>query len=202
MSICLVLPLKSLRDGKTRLAGVLETSERAALISGLLEHVLDQAAQFPGLEQTILVSACAEARACAARYGTRVLEEKVPGLNPALEQARITARAAGATKMLVAPCDLPLLTADDLRCLAAAASLQAIAIAADRAGTGTNGLCLPASAHFEFAFGVESYVRHRMAVERLGLRIATVERPGLAFDVDTPEDLQRLRSLESVFRAP
>ena len=201
MSTCLVLPLKSLRDGKTRLAGVLAASERAALISGLLEHVLEQAAQFPGLEQTILVSACAEARACAARYGTSVLEEKVPGLNHALEQARITARAAGATKMLVAPCDLPLLTADDLRCLAAAASLQTIAIAADRAGTGTNGLCLPASAHFEFAFGVESYVRHRMAVERLGLRVATVERTGLAFDVDTPEDLQRLRSFESVFRA-
>jgi 2-phospho-L-lactate guanylyltransferase len=201
MSICLVLPLKSLRDGKTRLAGVLEGSERAALIGSLLEHVLQQAAQFPGLEQTILVSACAEARACAARYGTRVLEEKVPGLNQALDQARITARTAGATKMLIVPCDLPLLTADDLRCLAAAASLQTIAIAVDRARAGTNGLCLPASAHFEFAFGVESYVRHRATVERLGLRIATVERPGLAFDVDTPEDLQRLRSLGSAFTA-
>jgi 2-phospho-L-lactate/phosphoenolpyruvate guanylyltransferase len=196
MSICLVLPLKSLRDGKTRLASVLQASERAALIHSLLEHVLEQAARFPGLAQTLLVSACEEARACAAQHGAQVLQETVPGLNQALEQARMSVRAAGATRMLVVPCDLPLLTADDLRSLAAPASMQTIAVATDRSGTGTNGLCLPVSANFAFAFGVESFARHRTAVEQLGLRAVTVERAGLAFDVDTPEDLRHLRNLE------
>src|SRR5262249_33062743 len=62
MSVCLVLPLKSLRGGKTRLQAVLREEERAALIQQLLAHTLGEAARFPGVEHTVLVSACEEAR--------------------------------------------------------------------------------------------------------------------------------------------
>jgi len=196
MSVCLVLPLKSLHEGKTRLSSTLDAGERSALIGRLLAHVLDQAAVFPGLQNTILVSACEDARARAEQRGTRVLDEPVPGLNPALGRALLAARALAYDKLMIVACDLPLLDADDLRCLAGAASRQAIALAPDRTGLGTNGMCLPAGIDFPFSFGEDSFARHCATVTRLGLQVARVERARLAFDVDTYADLRHLHTLE------
>lgn len=197
MSVRLVLPLKSLHDGKTRLAPVLDAAQRAALIDRLLMRTLEQAAQFPGLQNTLLVSACEKARARATECGVGVVDEPVAGLNHALQRAQRAVCETAAEKMLVIPCDLPLLTADDLRCLVDCAGTQAVALAPDRFKQGTNGICLPSSTAFEFAFGPGSYKRHRSSIERLRLRAVEVERPGLAFDVDTPNDLAQLRDADA-----
>jgi 2-phospho-L-lactate guanylyltransferase len=202
MSLRLVLPLKSLHEGKTRLAAALDAKQRAALIDRLLMHAIAQASEFPGLENTVVVTGCEQAGARAAQCGVGVIDEPTPGLNHALHRARRAVHGAGAAMMLVVPCDLPLLAARDLRCLADAASHDVIALAPDRAKRGTNGICLPCSTAFEFAFGEDSWARHRAATQRLGLRAAEVDRPGLAFDVDTPEDLAELRSLESQALSP
>ncbi|MEP6610133.1 MAG: hypothetical protein ABJA83_15870, partial [Burkholderiaceae bacterium] len=85
--------MKSLRDGKSRLAPALNPVERRALIEHLLARTLRQAAQFPGLERTVLVSACEDARARAKSLGAHVLEEHAPfGLNSALRQAQSALR--------------------------------------------------------------------------------------------------------------
>jgi 2-phospho-L-lactate/phosphoenolpyruvate guanylyltransferase len=203
MSVRLVLPLKSLHAGKTRLAPVLDAAQRAALIDRLLTHAFEQAAQFPGLQNTLLVTACEKARARAAEYGVRVVEEPAAaGLNHALRRARWVVAETGVQTMLVIPCDLPLLTADDLRCLVDCASAQAVALAPDRFRQGTNGICLPSASPFEFAFGPGSYQRHRSSIERLHLSAVDVERPGLAFDVDTPDDLAQVRDADARLSCP
>jgi 2-phospho-L-lactate guanylyltransferase len=194
MSIWLVVPVKSLRDGKSRLAPSLEPAERRAFVEWLLVRTLEQAAQFPGLERTLLVSACEETRACASARGARVLEERAPcGLNSALRQAQLALSELGATRMLMVSGDLPLLETQDLRELAAASSTDIIALAPDRTRQGTNGLCLDARACFDFSFGPDSFARHLDCVRRLNLQCALVDRRGLAFDVDVPDHLAELR---------
>ena len=197
MSVCLVLPLKSLREGKTRLSPALDADQRAALIDRLLIHVLDQAAVFPGLQHTMLVSACGDARARAEQRGARVLHEPLPGLNHALGHALLAVRARSYDKLLIVPCDLPLLDANDLRCLAGATTAKTIAIASDHSGRGTNGMSLPATLDFPFSFGADSFARHRETIAVLRLQMVRIARPRLAFDVDTPADLRHLHTLES-----
>jgi 2-phospho-L-lactate guanylyltransferase len=195
MSLWLVVPVKSLSDGKSRLASALGAADRRAFNEWLLLRTLEQAALFPGLERTLLVSACEEACACASVRGARVLKERTPGgLNEALQQAQRCLGELGATRMLAVPSDLPLLRAQDLRDLAGAASAAVVAIAPDRDRQGTNGLCLDVSVRFDFAFGPNSFARHVNGAAGLGLESAIVERAGLAFDVDTPEHLRELRS--------
>jgi len=197
MSLWLVVPVKSLRDGKSRLASALEPGRRAALVEQLLVHTLEQGAQFPGLQRTLVVSACEQARARARACGARALEERAPGgLNDGLRQAHTVLAELGATRMLMVACDLPLLSAVDLRHLAGGASTNTVALAPDRSGQGTNGLCVPLPTPFEFAFGANSLARHVSCAKRLGMRSVIVERAGLAFDVDLPEDLTRLHALE------
>lgn len=197
MSLWLVVPVRSLRDGKRRLAPVLDTRQRFAFIDRLLVHTLEQASQFPGLERTLVVSACEEARARASAFGARVLDENAPhGLNQALRQAQLALDELEATRMMMVACDLPLLEAEDLRRLAGASSGDTIAIAPDRSRQGTNGICLQTRVAFDFSFGPNSFERHLQCARQLGLRSAIVASTGLAFDVDTPEDLAELRTLE------
>ena len=195
MSLWLVVPVKSLRDGKSRLAPALSAEERRAFNEWLLARTLQQAVLFPGLKRTLLVSACEEACACASAQGVRILKEHTPsGLNEALQQAQRSLHELGATRMLVVPSDLPLLRAQDLGDLASAV----LAIAPDRDRQGTNGLCLDLSVRFDFAFGPNSFARHLDGARRLGLEPTIVQRAGLAFDVDTPDHLRELRTLQGV----
>ena len=194
MSDWLVVPVKSLRDGKSRLSPALGSTERRAFMKRLLVRTLEQAAHFPGLQQTLFISACEEARVLASAYGARALQECAPGgLNRALRQAQRVLSEFGATRMLMISSDLPLVRAQDLQHLASALSADTIVLAPDRTRQGTNGLCLDPSLAFDFSFGPNSFERHLESVRRLHMQSAIVERVGLAFDVDIPDHLAELR---------
>ncbi len=83
--------------------------------------------------------------------------------------------------------DLPRLGAEDVAALLAAGERGGCAIAPDRHGTGTNALAIGDGRAFSFAFGADSFARHRA---QAGERFEIVTRPGLALDVDTPDDLR------------
>jgi 2-phospho-L-lactate/phosphoenolpyruvate guanylyltransferase len=203
MNTWLVLPMKSLLGGKTRLAPALDLVQRRALLERMFRHTLDQATQFPGLDRTLVVSGCSKTRARAAALGAQVLEE-VPGagLNGSLRQAQLVLRQRGASHVIIVHCDLPLLDASDLRDLAQAASAGTIAMAPDRKREGTNGLCIDISMDFEFSFGPDSYSLHLEQAVKSGIKTALVESIGLGFDVDLPEDLAQLAKLDYSHHAP
>jgi 2-phospho-L-lactate/phosphoenolpyruvate guanylyltransferase len=191
----MVVPVRSLRDGKRRLAPRLDVAQRTALVQWLLAHTLEQAAQFPGLSRTLVVTGSAEVSAWVSKQAIRVLEEAPPGgLNSALSQARATIVALGGSRMMVVSCDLPFLQADDLQSLASAASDDRLALAPDRSEQGTNALCVSVSHAFDFAFGPDSLSRHREQADVLGLETVAVRRRGLSFDVDLPHDLLELQA--------
>src|SRR6185437_6194877 len=119
MRTWLIIPVKSLDGGKSRLAKVLSGTRRRALNERLLRRVLRIAAAFPGLRRTLVVSRCPAALALARRWGAHAVQERRPGgLNAAVAQAVGMARRQGAGALLVAACDLPYLRARDLRALA------------------------------------------------------------------------------------
>jgi len=66
------------------------------------------------------------------------------------------------------------------------------AIAPDAAGVGTNALCLVSAHPFRFQFGSGSQRLHLQEAEHAGLKAQVVRLPGLAFDVDSPADLNQL----------
>jgi len=93
---------------------------------------------------------------------------------------------------VILPADLPNITAGDIDALVRAGRSGGFAIAPDTAGTGTNALCLVSPQVFRFQFGLDSQRLHLREAERAGVRSQVVRLPGLAFDVDSPADLDRL----------
>ncbi len=193
MNINAVIPVKSLTHGKTRLAGFLDDDARTDLNVQLLDHALDLAAVFPGISNTIVVSADDRVLSVARARGAVALPENGGGLNPALTQAMSVARNNKARSILVLPTDLPIATAEDL--LALATTGHDMAIAADRRGVGTNALCVPTTEDFTFHFGEGSFVAHMEEAQISGLSAHILHRPNLGFDIDTPEDYRRWKAM-------
>lgn len=193
MKINAIIPVKSLTQGKTRLAGFLNDGDRTELNVSLLDHALDLASAFPGLDNTIVVSADKRVLDMAKARGAMALAETDGGLNPAIQQGMAAARNNKARAVLVLPTDLPIATAEDL--LALAGARNAMTIAADRRGVGTNGLYVPTAGNFTFRFGEDSFAAHLKEAQLSGLNAHIVHRPNLGFDIDTPEDYRQWRRM-------
>jgi 2-phospho-L-lactate guanylyltransferase len=114
------------------------------------------------------------------------------GLNRGLDEARAAAMAEGIETLVTLHGDLPNLRAAEIADLiAGVADAAGVAIAPDRGGTGTNGLALRPPDVIAFRFGIGSFRAHRREAARAGVPFVVIDRPGLAFDLDTPDDLAR-----------
>ena len=186
----IIVPHRGLEAAKTRLAPVLDPAEREALARTLLARVLGVARA--ASDDIVVISPSAALGPIVEDAGARLAVQRGMGLNAGLEQARAEAMADGAPALLVLHGDLPNLSVADIGALTAAIpAAGGVAIAPDRASIGTNGLAQSPADAIPFAFGSGSFARHREAAAAAGLEVAVVERPGLAFDLDTPADLAR-----------
>ena len=192
----IIVPHRGLAAAKTRLAPVLDHDERIALARTLLVRVLEVAHQAG--DDVVVISPAAELEPIVVEAGARLAVQRGMGLNAGLDQAREAAEADRVERLVVLHGDLPNLAADDVAALMeAAADGPAVVIAPDRLGTGTNGLALSPPGVIGFRFGAGSFAAHRAEAQTAGLDPAVVVRPGLAFDLDTPEDLARWLELGS-----
>jgi len=189
VSIRIIVPHRGLAASKTRLATVLDAGEREALAERLLRRVLGVVVQ---VAPVVVISPAAELGRLVKTAGATLELQRGMGLNAGLEQARVQAIADGVQTLAVLHGDLPNLEPNDVRALiAAVADDRGVAIAPDRRGSGTNALAMRPPDLIGFHFGVGSFAAHRAAVRVAGLEPVVVDRPGLAFDLDTPADLAR-----------
>ncbi len=190
-----MVPVRGLSTGKTRLAGVLDAEARTAVTSRMLRTVICAAITSGAVDQLAVISpdpcALGLARQINPRVVAMVQEDATPGLNAAVIAGRHWAIDRGARRFLVLFGDLPLLTAAEVRALAA--RREAVVLATDQHGRGTNaiaiGLTEPGATAFRFGFGPDSLAFHRAEAERLRLSVATFNQTGTTHDLDTPADL-------------
>ena len=162
------------------------------LVSQLLQRVLKVTRQVS--DDVVVISPSRPLAEIVEPSGARLVVQRGMGLNEGLEQARFAALVDDIGTLIVLHGDLPNLTADDVEVLCGAlppGDDPAVAIAPDRAGTGTNGLVLRPPGVIRFRFGVGSFAAHLEEVGRAGVPLVAVNRAGISFDLDTPEDLTR-----------
>ncbi|HSV85092.1 MAG TPA: 2-phospho-L-lactate guanylyltransferase, partial [Levilinea sp.] len=197
MIIQAIIPVKPFDQAKSRLAQALSPAQRAACSAWMLSNTLTCLRSVEGIEMVTVVSRDAAALAIAKQHGASALLELTAGLNQALHQAA-ECTAPGAL-LLVLPADLPLLTAQDLMAFVRLQKIQSdVILAPDRHQQGSNALLVDANLNFHFCFGPSSFQKHQAEARRLGLRMCSASIFNLAFDLDTPEDLQYLWSLPSL----
>jgi 2-phospho-L-lactate guanylyltransferase len=178
-AIAVIVPIRSFRAGKGRLANVLTDAERAALGRTMAGRVLAAAAPLP----VYVVTSDEEVVAFASDLGAKVIAD--PGsLNGAADVGRAAAAADGFDRVIVAHADLAQPTP-----FAWVGDFDGVTIVPDRHGGGTNVMALPTRAPFDFAYGEGSRTRHEDEARVRGLALRVVDDASLGWDVDEPSDI-------------
>lgn len=193
-----VVPVKERGLAKQRLAEVVPARLRETLALAMLEDVLAAIAGTPGLAGLAVVTVDPGAGRLARRYGARLVDMGArEGHTGAVTAAARLLAAEQAAGMLALPGDIPLVTPAEI-----AAVLQAhrpapsFTIAPSHDELGSNAvLCSPPQA-VPLRFGENSFFPHLRAAEERGILPTVLRLPGIALDIDNPQDLRRFAQVE------
>lgn len=185
-----LVPLKRLGGAKSRLAGLLTASERVALMEAMLAGVLAAVRAARGVEAVTLVSSEPAAPTLAAGHGVAWWDDRGLAWNDAL--------AAAMREVVSSPCaavvsgDLPLLRAAEVSALLHAVPERGVAIARALDG-GTNAVAMRPPGVAQTCFGSPgSAGLHAELAAGAGVDAVVLDVPGLALDLDSRADAQRL----------
>ncbi len=185
---CIVVA-KDFSRAKSRLATVLSPEARAALSRRMLGDVLSVCRSDPQL-QTLVATDAGEVAAFSQAAGAHVLRDVGDEtLGRVIDRALAHTRGLGATHAIVWMSDLPRLAFDDLATVTHAWSTADVLIGPDRQRQGTNMLAVALDRPFASCFGrADSFAAHQAAAKAQALSVCVIDRPGIAFDLDTPDD--------------
>lgn len=203
MTIWAVIPVKPLRDSKSRLAHILTPDQRAELTSQLLQRTLHAIKESEQIYRTLVISRDPAVLKLARQEGVFTFNEgDRQGLNPAVTRAAGVTAARRADSILILPADLPFITAEDIVkfTLPLPADTEQAhdlsIICPDLEYEGTNALLLSPPLEFTFQYGVGSFHKHKQETLKRQRRLIIVELPGIQFDVDTEEDWTAYQVIE------
>jgi 2-phospho-L-lactate guanylyltransferase len=188
----ILVPVKNLADAKQRLSSVLSPDERFALAQAMCEDVLQALAHWQGRPAVAVVTSDLFARDLAERFQFDVVADDNSGETSAIEMATVVCRGRGAHSTLVVPADIPLIEAAELQKIVDNAPRDGAVLVPDAAGRGTNAAWRAPGDLFPLRFGNDSFLPHLAAAKATGLPCVVLELPGIARDVDRPEDLREL----------
>jgi 2-phospho-L-lactate guanylyltransferase len=203
MDLWAVVPVKERGLAKERLAPVLPPQMRQAFALAMLEDVLSALTATPGIPGILVVTVDPEASHLAARYGARLVETGARnGHTGAVAAAARLLAAEGRAGMLALPGDIPLVTPAELaELLAAHPPAPSFTIAPSHDERGSNAIaCSPPNA-VPLRFGENSFYPHLRAAEAHGIKPNVLHLPGIALDIDNPEDVVSFMRIDAPTRA-
>ena len=198
MSRWALIPIKGFERGKSRLSGVLAPLERAQLTRDLFEHVVRVLRASPAIEEIAIVSDSVEVRQHAERMGMGMVAlsdaDDSQGLADVVDDALRQLERRGATSVMICMSDLPDLTVQDIASVARQLDESDVVLVPDLLQEGTNVIALKPATCLPSCLGHEdSLHRHHARARDIGLTVSVQLSSGIAFDIDRPGDLERLR---------
>jgi 2-phospho-L-lactate guanylyltransferase len=189
----ILVPVKNLANAKQRLSSVLGPEARQELAQAMCADVLETLARWRQRPGVAVVTGDPFASDLAAGLGFEVIADDVnPGETGAIEMATAFCRERGADHTLVIPADIPLIESGELEKIVDSAPPEGAVLVPDAAGRGTNAALRAPADLFPLRFGNDSFLPHLTAAKATGLPCVVLNLPGIALDVDRPEDLQEL----------
>ncbi len=188
----ILVPVKNLADAKQRLSSILSSEERFALAQSMCEDVLQTLARWQGRPPVAVVTSDSYARELAVRFNFEVIADDNSGETNAIEMATAICCERGAVSTLVVPADIPLIDGAELQKIVDSAPASGAVLAPDTAGRGTNAAWRSPGDLFPLRFGNDSFLPHLSAARAAGLPCVVLKLPGIALDIDRPEDLREL----------
>jgi 2-phospho-L-lactate guanylyltransferase len=198
----ILIPVKNLSSAKQRLASVLDQAARTALARAMLYDVLTTLHNWKNRPGVAVVTGDLYAIQLATEYQFEIIPDPDnPGETGAIEMATRICVERGEDSTLVIPADIPLIQAWELEEILKQAPAEGSVLVPAADGRGTNAALRRPADLFPLRFGNDSFKPHRAAAQATGKACVILNLPGIAVDVDNPEDLQQLLALPGETRA-
>ena len=198
----ILIPIKNTSSAKQRLASILDRPARTRLAQAMLYDVLTVLHRWKTRPTVGVVTSDPYATELAREYEFEVIPDpENPGETGAIEMATRVCVERGVESTLVVPADIPLIQTWELEEILNHAPSEGSVLVPAADGRGTNAAYRRPANLFPLRFGNDSYKPHHAAAKATGKPCIVLELPGIAVDVDNPEDLQQLMSLPGETRA-
>ncbi|MBA3914611.1 MAG: 2-phospho-L-lactate guanylyltransferase [Acidobacteriales bacterium] len=198
----ILIPVKDLSRAKQRLGDMLDQQTRTSLAHAMLQDVCDAILAWREHPPVALVTSDSFAIAHAEKLGFEIIrDERNISETDAIEMATQLCVARGVDTSLVIPGDAPLLQPSELKQIFAAAPARGSVLVPAADGRGSNGVLRRPANLFPLRFGNDSFHPHLAAAQATGNPCVVLPLPGLALDIDSPQDLQQLADASGNTRA-
>jgi 2-phospho-L-lactate guanylyltransferase len=159
----------------------------------MLLDVLETLATWPDRPEVGIVTSDPFALQLVDQFHFTVIADNANrGETDAIEIATRFCEMRGVDSTLVIPGDIPLIQAWELEKIIAAAPVEGSVLVPAADGRGTNAIWRRPAGLFPARFGNDSFKPHHAAAQATGKPCVVLSLPGIALDVDNPEDLRTL----------
>ncbi len=192
MSLWAAVPVKEFAGAKQRLAALLTVEQRQALAAAMLEDVLAALVEAP-LAGIIVNTVDPLATELARRYGARVVTDGARDGHSGAVTAMARILTEEGHDMLTVPGDIPRATAAEIAAvIEARRPAPSVTIVPAHDGRGSNAVLCSPPLVMPLRFGDDSFLPHLAAARDLAIEPTIIRLPGIALDIDQPEDVRAL----------
>ena len=191
-----IVPVKGLRDSKTRLSSYLGDGKKI-LVEALLHDVLSSVIKSKVYGTVLVISPDENVAGQAQLNGASFLKQTGTGLNRGLEQAYRLSQREGAVSTTTVLADIPLAEPEDFRELFNLGDARPKIVLAPSQRGGTNVMMNVPPNAIPPIYGRWSYSRHLRMAQHRAMRAYSMSNPRISFDIDTPSDLIELGKRDS-----
>ena len=202
----ILIPMRSLNEGKTRLSNLLSPSKREKLIKLLFTQLLKKLKslknQSPLIFSDILViTPCEEVEKISKDFQVLVLKEQsLNGLNSAVKKGICWSSENLYDSSLILPGDIiDPETQDIKKILEIGKKSRNSMVICPSTDFGTNALFLSLPTRLNFKFGPNSFFEHQKESKRISIRSIIAPVDSLKDDLDTGKDLEKFKTRQPKF---
>ncbi len=202
----ILIPMRSLNEGKTRLSTLLSPTKREKLIKLLFTQLLKKLKklkdQFPLIFSDILViTPCEEVEKISKDFHALVLKEKsLIGLNSAVYKGICWSSENLYDSSLILPGDIIDPETEDIKkILEIGKKSKNSMVICPSTDFGTNALFLSLPTRLNFKFGPNSFFEHQKEAKKVAIRSIIAPVDSLKDDLDTGKDLEKFKTRQPKF---
>jgi 2-phospho-L-lactate guanylyltransferase len=190
MRLCVIIPVKRLDKGKSRLARLLNAKERAMLSTAMLKDILHVISYSHYISDVFVVTSDDTVKEIAYSYGALVLKDEDKGVNHAVSLTNEYVKDYHASVIL--PHDIPLISNLDIAMLYTSAlyTKECVVITPSHRLDGTNALLRKNPLIIDTHYDEDSYMLHIKEAMDKGVRVKILLSKGLMYDIDEVDDLR------------
>ena len=197
----ILIPMRALDEGKSRLSNVLSPSSRSRLVELLFSQLLKKLnilrCQFPWIfSDVVVITPCKKVKDLSEEFNAIVLEEPTPNnLNSALTLGLSWSYENDYNSSLIIPGDIiDPLTKDIKKIITLGKKASECMIISPSIDFGTNALFLSLPTRMNLKFGPNSFFEHQKEAAKQSIKTIIAPLDSLKDDLDTGKDLKLLKT--------